>query len=129
MIKSAEKASKLVIRDFGEVEKLQVSKKGPRDFVTKTDKRVENIIIEELSKTKKNNTFLSEEIGKMLKYIFFVNSKFLPLRHAPIVETCSNRWAAIGSHGAVKGFDGAATGFTKPHPGSWKVHERLAEAY
>ncbi len=65
MIKAAEKASKLVIRDFGEVEKLQVSKKGPRDFVTKTDKRVENIIIEELSKTKKNYSFLSEEIGKI----------------------------------------------------------------
>ena len=65
MIKAAEKASKLVIRDFGEIEKLQVSKKGPRDFVTKTDKRVENIIIEELSKTKKNYSFLSEEIGKI----------------------------------------------------------------
>ena len=65
MIKAAEKASKSIIRDFGEVEKLQVSKKGPRDFVTKTDKRVENIIIEELSKTKKNYSFLSEEIGKI----------------------------------------------------------------
>ncbi len=65
MIKAAEKASKLVIRDFGEVEKLQVSKKGPRDFVTKTDKRVESIIIEELSKTKKNYSFLSEEVGKI----------------------------------------------------------------
>ena len=65
MIKAAEKASKILIRDFGEVEKLQVSKKGPRDFVTKTDKRVEKIIIEELSKTKKNFSFLSEEIGKI----------------------------------------------------------------
>ncbi len=35
MIKAAEKASKFAIRDFGEVEKLQVSKKGTRDFVTK----------------------------------------------------------------------------------------------
>ena len=67
MIKAVEKASKSVIRDFGEVEKLQISKKGPRDFVTKTDKRVENIIIEELSKTKKNYSFLSEEIGKIKK--------------------------------------------------------------
>ena len=41
MIKAAEKASKSVIRDFGEVEKLQVSKKGPKDFVTKTDIQVE----------------------------------------------------------------------------------------
>ncbi len=65
MIKAAEKASKSAIRDFGEVEKLQVSKKGPRDFVTKTDKRVENIIIEELSKAKKNYSFLSEEIGRV----------------------------------------------------------------
>ena len=65
MIKAAEKASKSVIRDFGEVEKLQVSKKGPRDFVTKTDKNVEKILIEELSKTKKNYSFLSEEIGSI----------------------------------------------------------------
>tara|TARA_Y100000992_G_scaffold212489_1_gene146221 strand:- start:5 stop:715 length:711 start_codon:yes stop_codon:yes gene_type:complete len=65
MIKAAEKASKSVIRDFGELEKLQVSKKGPRDFVTKTDKHVEKILIEELSKTKKNFSFLSEEVGKI----------------------------------------------------------------
>ena len=64
MIKAAEKASKLVIRDFGEVEKLQVSRKGPRDFVTKTDINVEKIIIEELSKTKKNYSFISEEIRR-----------------------------------------------------------------
>ena len=63
MIKAAEKASKSVIRDFGEVENLQVSKKGPYDFVTKTDKHVEKILIEELSKTKKNYSFLSEEVG------------------------------------------------------------------
>jgi len=65
MIKAAEKASKTAIRDFGEVEKLQVSKKGPRDFVTKTDKHVEKILIEELSKTKKNYSFLSEEVGSI----------------------------------------------------------------
>ena len=65
MIKAAEKASKSVIRDFGEVEKLQVSKKGPRDFVTKTDKHVEKILFEELSKTKKNYSFLSEEVGSI----------------------------------------------------------------
>jgi len=65
MIKAAEKASKSVIRDFGEIEKLQVSKKGPRDFVTKTDKHVEKILIEELSKTKKNYSFLSEEVGSI----------------------------------------------------------------
>ena len=63
MIKAAEKASKSVIRDFGEVEKLQVSKKGPNDFVTKTDKHVEKVLIEELSKTKKNFSFITEETG------------------------------------------------------------------
>ena len=66
MIKAAEKASKSLIRDFGEVEKLQVSKKGPRDFVTKTDKLVEKIIIDELSKSKKNYSFLSEEVGSII---------------------------------------------------------------
>ena len=66
MIKACEKASKVIIRDFGEVEKLQVSKKGPRDFVTKTDKRVESILIEELSKTKKNYSFITEESGTII---------------------------------------------------------------
>ena len=65
MIKACEKASKVIIRDFGEIENLQVSKKGPRDFVTKTDKRVEEILIEELSKAKKNYSFLTEETGKI----------------------------------------------------------------
>ena len=63
MIKASEKASKILIRDFGEVEKLQVSKKGPYDFVTKTDKHVEKILIEELSKIKKNYSFITEETG------------------------------------------------------------------
>ena len=65
MIKAAEKASKSLIRDFGEVEKLQVSKKGPYDYVTKTDKNVEKILIEELSKSKKNYSFITEETGKI----------------------------------------------------------------
>ena len=65
MIKAAEKASKFLIRDFGEIEKLQVSKKGPHDFVTKTDKHVEKILIEELSKTKKDYSFISEESGSI----------------------------------------------------------------
>ena len=63
MIKACEKASKVIIRDFGEVENLQVKKKGPKDFVTKTDKRVEKILIEELKKSKKNYSFISEETG------------------------------------------------------------------
>ena len=63
MIKACEKASKVIIRDFGEVENLQVKKKGPKDFVTKTDKRVEKILIEELEKSKKNYSFITEETG------------------------------------------------------------------
>ncbi len=63
MIKACEKASKVIIRDFGELENLQVLKKGPKDFVTKTDKRVEEILIEELAKTKKNYSFITEETG------------------------------------------------------------------
>ena len=66
MIKACEKASKIIIRDFGELENLQVSKKGPKDFVTKTDKRVEKILIEELSKSKKNYSFITEETGKII---------------------------------------------------------------
>ena len=66
MIKACEKASKVIIRDFGEIENLQVSRKGPKDFVTKTDKRVEKILIEELDKSKKNYSFLTEETGEIL---------------------------------------------------------------
>ena len=63
MIKASEKASKIIIRDFGEIENLQVSKKGPRDFVTNADKKVEQILIEELEKSKKNYSFITEETG------------------------------------------------------------------
>ena len=62
--KICEKVSKIIIRDFGEVEKLQVSKKGPGDFVTKTDKKVEKIIIEELEKARPNYGFIAEETGE-----------------------------------------------------------------
>ena len=63
MIKACEKASKILIRDFGEIEKLQVKKKGPSDFVTNSDLRAEKIIIDELKKAKPNFSILSEEIG------------------------------------------------------------------
>ena len=63
MIKASEKASKIIIRDFGEIENLQVSKKGPTDFVTNSDLKVEKIIIEELKKARPNFSFLSEENG------------------------------------------------------------------
>ena len=65
MIKAAEKASKILIRDFGELEKLQVSSKGPSDFVTNSDRKVEKILIEELTKSRKKFSILSEEIGEV----------------------------------------------------------------
>ncbi len=65
MIKACEKASKVLIRDFGEIEKLQVSIKGPSDFVTNSDYKVEKIIISELSKSKKKYYLISEESGKI----------------------------------------------------------------
>ena len=63
MIKASEKASKILIRDFGEIEKLQVSKKGPLDFVTNSDLKTEKLIIEELKKAKPNFSIISEENG------------------------------------------------------------------
>ena len=65
MIKAAEKASKTLIRDFGEIEKLQVSIKGPADFVSSSDKKSEKTIIQELLKSKKKYSFLTEESGKI----------------------------------------------------------------
>ncbi len=63
MIKASEKASKILIRDFGEIEKLQVSKKGHSDFVSSADLRTEKIIFDELKKAKPNYSILSEENG------------------------------------------------------------------
>ena len=63
MIKASEKASKILIKNYGEIEKLQVSKKGPYDFVTNADLKTEKIIIEELKKARPNYSILSEENG------------------------------------------------------------------
>ena len=62
MIKSCITASKILIRDFGEVEKLQVSLKGPRNFVTNADKKVESVLIKELEKSKKNFQYLQKKV-------------------------------------------------------------------
>ena len=66
MIKASQKASKALIRDFGEIEKLQVSVKGPSNFVTNADTKAEKIIIEELMKAKKNYSIISEEDGSKI---------------------------------------------------------------
>ena len=65
MVKACRKASKTLIRDFGEVENLQVSLKGPGDFVTNCDKKVEKILIDELLKARPSYSILSEEIGEI----------------------------------------------------------------
>ena len=64
MIRAVEKAARSLVRDFGEVEQLQVSRKGPGDFVSAADLRSEEIIFEELSKAYPEHGFLMEERGK-----------------------------------------------------------------
>ena len=61
--KACMKASRSLIRDFGEIEKLQVSEKGPGDFVTSADKRTEKILIDELQKAHPEYGILTEETG------------------------------------------------------------------
>ena len=57
------KASRSLIRDFGELENLQVSSKGPGDFVSSADKRTEKTIIEELQKAHPEYGIITEETG------------------------------------------------------------------
>jgi myo-inositol-1(or 4)-monophosphatase len=63
MTGAARKAGRAIARDFGEVELLQVSKKGPSDFVTAADLKAEKIIFEELSRARPGYGFLGEERG------------------------------------------------------------------
>jgi myo-inositol-1(or 4)-monophosphatase len=63
MIKAAHKAGRMLKRDFGEIEHLQVSVKGPANFVTIADKRAEEIVREELERARPGYGFLGEEGG------------------------------------------------------------------
>src|SRR5712691_6594537 len=63
MIKAARKAGRMLKRDFGEVEHLQVSLKGPANFVTAADQRAEEILREELEHARPGYSFLGEEGG------------------------------------------------------------------
>src|SRR3712207_1196307 len=65
MIGAATKAARSLIRDFGEVENLQVSRKGPADFVSQADKRAEKILFDELHKARPTYSFLMEEGGEV----------------------------------------------------------------
>jgi myo-inositol-1(or 4)-monophosphatase len=64
MVRAAEKAARTLVRDFGEVEQLQVSKKGPADFVSSADLAAEKSIRAELSKARPDFGWLMEESGK-----------------------------------------------------------------
>jgi myo-inositol-1(or 4)-monophosphatase len=64
MVDAAEKAGRALVRDFGEVEHLQVSKKGPADFVSTADLKSEKILMETLSKGRPSYGFLMEEGGE-----------------------------------------------------------------
>jgi myo-inositol-1(or 4)-monophosphatase len=63
MVKAAHRAGRSLKRDLGEVENLQVSLKGPRNFVTAADRRAEEIVREELAKARPDYGFLGEEGG------------------------------------------------------------------
>lgn len=66
MTAAARKAGRPLVRDFGELENLQISMKGPADFVTSADTRTERILIEELSKARPGYGFLGEEGGAVM---------------------------------------------------------------
>ncbi|MBX3574272.1 MAG: inositol monophosphatase [Mesorhizobium sp.] len=63
MVQAATKAGRSLSRDFGEVQNLQVSLKGPGDFVSQADKRAEEIVHTELSRSRPDYSFLMEESG------------------------------------------------------------------
>jgi myo-inositol-1(or 4)-monophosphatase len=64
MVGAARKAGRALKRDFGEVEKLQVSLKGPANFVSAADKRAEDILYQELARARPGYGFLGEEGGR-----------------------------------------------------------------
>jgi myo-inositol-1(or 4)-monophosphatase len=66
MVFAAHKAGRKLIRDFGEVEQLQVSRKGPADFVSTADKKAEQAVFEELSKARPKFGFLMEESDEIV---------------------------------------------------------------
>ena len=63
MIDATRKAGRRLARDFGEVAELQVSKKGPADFVSAADLKAEETLVEELSRVRPGYGFLAEERG------------------------------------------------------------------
>jgi len=66
MVQAALKAGRSLARDFGEVQNLQVSLKGPGDYVSQADKRAEEIVFTELSRVRSGYSFLMEERGEVV---------------------------------------------------------------
>lgn len=66
MVAAAQKAGRKLVRDFGEIENLQVSAKGPGDFVSNADRKAEKKLFEELSKARPKFGFLMEEGGEIV---------------------------------------------------------------
>ena len=64
MAKAADKAARSLVRDFGEVEQLQVSRKGPADFVSAADRKAEDVLRAELQRARPDFGFLMEESGE-----------------------------------------------------------------
>ena len=64
MVQAARKAARGLVRDFGEVENLQVSRKGPADFVSAADHHAEQVLFEELSRARPGFGFVMEESGE-----------------------------------------------------------------
>ena len=88
--KACLKASKSLIRDFGEIENLQVSSKAPGDFVTSADKRTEKILINELHKAHPDYGIITEESGIINK------------------SNTANRWIIDPIDGTVNFLNGVA---------------------
>lgn len=65
MTNAIRKAARGVLRDFGEADKLQISKKGAANFVTHADLRTEKILLEELGKARPKFSFMTEESGEI----------------------------------------------------------------
>ncbi len=65
MVRAAAKGARNLLRDFGEVEHLQVSRKGPADFVSNADRKAEQIVHDELRKARPTYAFLMEEAGEI----------------------------------------------------------------
>ena len=80
MADAAKKAARGLIRDFGEVEQLQVSVKGPANFVSAADHRAEETVFRELSKARPGYGFLMEERGAVAHAGRGAYARYHPLR-------------------------------------------------